>query len=106
MERRKRGRGVLARALVAGAALSAALVTSSPAAAEAGAQKGCWREVVSDWSNGGVDHGHSLGCYRAALNNLPNDIRTYTTAEEDIRRALLNEIRRHSSTGESRSTSA
>jgi hypothetical protein len=84
--------GAIVGSLVASAALAAALATS-PAEATAAAQKPCWRAVVADWASGGVDRRHKLGCYRSALRNLPDDIRTYTTAEEDIRRALLDQIR-------------
>src|SRR6266540_6342961 len=58
-----------------------------------GASVPCWRSVINDWSVGGLDREHSIGCYRAALKRLPSDIRTYTTAEDDIQRALLQAIR-------------
>jgi hypothetical protein len=81
------------RALVTAAAIVAVLSASAPASAQARAEQACWRAVLTDWSNGGIDRRHSLGCYRSALHNLPNDLRTYTTAEDDIRRAILDEIR-------------
>jgi len=90
MERRLGGAAVSS--LMAGLALAAA-VAASPTEAQAAGQNPCWRAVVADWANGGIDRRHKVGCYRSSLRNLPEDIRTYTTAEEDIRRALLEEIR-------------
>ena len=95
---RRRGRELIA-AVALGLALSASVVTPI-----ASSQSACWRAVVADWSNGGIDHAHALRCYRSALHNLPNDIRTYTTAEDDIRRQLLDEIRSLRKTGADAST--
>ena len=73
------------------AALSVA-VANSPGTAH-GASDACWHAVLRDWASGGIDQAHSANCYRSAIRNLPADIRTYSTAEDDIRRALLDEIR-------------
>ena len=90
---RRRRRELIA-AVALGLAVSASAVTPI-----ASSQTACWRAVIGDWSNGGIDHAHPLRCYRSALHNLPNDIRTYTTAEDDIRRELLDEIRSLRKTG-------
>ncbi len=79
-------------AFIAMLALSVALVLAAAAPASA-RQLPCWRSVLNDWSDGEIDHAHPLGCYRTALERLPSDIRTYTTAEDDIQRALLDAIR-------------
>ena len=72
------------RLLVAAAALAAAAAAAtSPAAAAP-----CWRAVVLDWSDGGINHAHPLACYRSALRNLPEDLRIYSSAPGDIERAL------------------
>jgi len=85
--------GLLGAVFVAILVLWAALGLAAPATANA-RQLPCWRSVVNDWSaDGEIDHSHRLGCYRTALERLPSDIRTYTTAEDDIRRALLDAIR-------------
>jgi hypothetical protein len=68
------------------------VLAAAPAAS--GAPSPCWRAVIDDWARGGIDGEHPLHCYREALHRLPNDIRTYTTAEDDIERALLDAIRR------------
>src|SRR5215218_3137382 len=80
MERRLGGAAVSS--LMAGLALAAA-VAASPTEAQAAGQNPCWRAVVADWANGGIDRRHKVGCYRSSLRNLP----------EDIRSALLEEIR-------------
>lgn len=46
--------------------------------------------VISDWVNNGVvTHRYQLSCYHAALRSLPEDMRTYTSAGDDINRAML-----------------
>ncbi len=50
----------------------------------------CAERVISDWVNDGVvTHRYQLSCYRAALRSLPEDMRTYTSAGDDINRAML-----------------
>jgi hypothetical protein len=49
----------------------------------------CWQQVVSDWEDGGIGSTYPLHCYREALAGLPEDIRIYSSAEDDIRRALI-----------------
>jgi hypothetical protein len=70
---------------VAVAALAAALVGPSPAAAAAP----CWQRVLDEWGTGAVRQTYSQTCYRAALAHLPFDMRAYTTAEHDITAAML-----------------
>ena len=85
---------VRVRALLTTAAVVLVVLAVSPvASAQTPGSRACWRAVVTDWANGGIDQRHSVRCYRTALHNLPNDLRTYTTAEDDIRRAILDEIR-------------
>lgn len=88
----KRRRHLLGRSYVGMLAVGLAFCTPAVAAAAERPQP-CWRAVVDDWANGGINRQHSLRCYRSALHNLPSDIRTYTTAEDDIRRAVLDAIR-------------
>jgi hypothetical protein len=45
--------------------------------------------VVNDWyDNGRVDRVYELHCYQAAIRILPVDVRDYSSAREDIQRAL------------------
>ncbi len=70
---------------VASAALVLAL--GSPAAGHAATP--CWRSVIADWADGHVDGAYPERCYRQAIRNLPEDLRTYSSAADDITRALL-----------------
>jgi len=58
-------------------------------AAPAGAAKSCGRAVIDDWyEDGRVDGTYALHCYDDAVENLPRDVRDYSSAKEDIQRAL------------------
>lgn len=66
-----------------------ALVLAAPAAAES-----CGQKVVDDWyADGVVNNVYALHCYREALRLLPDDAQTYSSAPDDINRALVAEIR-------------
>ncbi len=53
------------------------------------AKTGCVSTLLSDWRDGRIDGTYSVGCYQAALDQLPEDLRIYSSAESDIKRALL-----------------
>ncbi len=73
------------RALVFLAAFVAVLAVASPA----GAAKSCGRAVIDDWyDDGRVDGTYALHCYDDAIEILPRDVRDYSSAKEDIQRAL------------------
>jgi hypothetical protein len=55
----------------------------------------CWEAVVEDWyDNSRVDRTYPIHCYREALRNLPEDMRAYSSAPEDIARAMRQAIAR------------
>ncbi len=61
----------------------------APSSGTAGSLDACAQRVIRDWYSGGrVDGVYPLGCYRAALRALPNDVLQYSNADQDIRRAL------------------
>jgi len=63
------------------------LVGSTPGQPPAGVP--CWQRVIADWSdNGRVDRTYPLACYRAAVKHLPEDLRAYSSAPDEIDRAL------------------
>jgi hypothetical protein len=72
-------------------ALLAAL--ASAGAPSATAATPCGEAVILDWSDGTLDRVYSVACYRDALARLPEDLRAYSTAPEDIERALLEQAR-------------
>ena len=77
-------RGAL-RVLVLLAVFGAMLAVASPA----GAASSCGRAVIDDWyDNGRVDGTYALHCYDDAINTLPRDVRDYSSAKDDIQRAL------------------
>ena len=64
-------------------------------AAPAAAAKPCWQVVIDDWAdNTRVDGRYEIHCYRDALRRLPEDMRAYSSAPDDIARAMRAEIRR------------
>jgi cobalamin biosynthesis Mg chelatase CobN len=78
------------RALVLAAAFATLLVVAAPA----GAAQSCGRAVIDDWyDDGRVDGTYALHCYDDAIEILPRDVRDYSSAKEDIQRALQNRKR-------------
>jgi hypothetical protein len=78
------------RAAVLLAALASVLVATTPASAA----PSCGRQVIDDWyDDGRVDGTYKLHCYDDAIENLPRDVRDYSSAKEDIERALQAKLR-------------
>jgi len=70
------------------ALVAAALVGIGVPASGAGAVA-CRDRVIADWSdNGRIDRAYPLACYRDAVKHLPEDLRSYSSAPDDIRQAL------------------
>jgi hypothetical protein len=53
------------------------------------AKTNCASAVLNDWRDGRIDGTYSVACYLTALAQLPEDLRIYSSAESDIKRALL-----------------
>ena len=70
-------------------AVAAAALVTAPAAGAAT----CGTAVLKDWTDGKLDRAYPVKCYHDALAVMPEDMRSYTAAPEDIRRALLARIR-------------
>jgi hypothetical protein len=66
------------------AAAFSASVSAAPLCADA---------VMTDWLDGRIDKRYPPRCYGDALAALPEDVRAYSTAEEDISRALRARVR-------------
>ena len=62
----------------------ALLVTAAPAVGA----KSCGEKVIDDWFDGRIDGTYPLHCYDDAIEQLPRDVRDYSSAKEDIQRAL------------------
>jgi hypothetical protein len=80
--------------------LLAVLVTSAVAAAASFAAPAeasdCGQAVLKAWDEGRLDSSFAPECYRKALQELPEDIRIYSSAQDDINRALIASVARHS----------
>jgi hypothetical protein len=61
---------------------------SLASSASAGARPTCPETLLQDWSDGRIDRAYAVDCYRAALRTLPEDLRAYSSAADDINRAL------------------
>ncbi len=82
-------------ALVAGSFV----VASTPAMA--GSSGDCAQRIFRDWrSDGRVDRVYRLDCYDAALRGLPEDVLQYSSAADDISRALLHARRGQADPGD------
>lgn len=89
----------LALVAAAGAVLAAAAVKPASAGTP------CWQAVVNDWyDNGRVEHQYAPSCYRSAIAHLPRDVREYSSARDDIRRAWLASLHRNGNGGNGNGT--
>lgn len=53
------------------------------------ARPACADAVLDDWTKGTLDAAYPADCYEAAIDALPEDLRAYTTAADDISRAAI-----------------
>ena len=74
--------------VIALAAIAAIGAAASPAPATAGSMP-CWKRLLDDWvDNARIDKAYPAACYREAIKRLKGDLRDYSSAAEDIQRAL------------------
>jgi hypothetical protein len=64
-----------------------ALPASAPAAA-ASSPAPCWQKLMNQWYSGEIKTIFPLNCYHEAIKHLPTDIQVYSSARDDITRAL------------------
>lgn len=79
-----------------GLALAIAAIGIAIAAAHArpaSAAPDCADVVLDEWTSGAVTSAHPADCYEAAIDALPEDLRAYTSAADDISRALIAAVR-------------
>jgi hypothetical protein len=68
-------------------AAAAALPAVAAETATAGTRS-CAEAVLRDWHEGRIGEHYAPGCYQAALESLPEDMRVYSSAADDIETAL------------------
>src|ERR671917_1871332 len=71
-------------------ALTLLIGASAPAAA---ATTPCWKQVINDWYDGRIDNVYPAHCYSEAIAHLPEDVQTYSSAKDEINRALFAALR-------------
>jgi hypothetical protein len=79
-----------AKPLLCAAVVAAALLGGLARPVAASASPHCWQTLLTDWYDGRIDHTYPLHCYTDALKHLPPDVQTYSSAHDDILRALQN----------------
>jgi len=72
---------LLALPVIACASL-AVFATPAPAATP------CWKLLLNDWYDGTISNVYPIPCYHQAIAHLPTDIKVYSSAADDINRAL------------------
>jgi hypothetical protein len=52
----------------------------------------CWKSLLNDWYDGRIDNTYPIYCYTEALRQLKPDVLIYSSAHDDIERALQSAI--------------
>ena len=60
----------------------------------------CCKALINDWFDGHIDHVYPVACYRQAIAHLPQDVRSYSSAKDDIERAELAALRYNEGNGD------
>ena len=74
--------------VVAAVAIVPALRALGGSAAPKAARSECRTRLLRDWSDGRIDGTYPVSCYRSVLRSLPEDLAVYSSAPDDIARAL------------------
>jgi hypothetical protein len=86
--------------LCAGLASVALLcAVAQPARAASAGTTPCWKVLLNDWYDGRIDGSYQRHCYNDALKHLPADVSTYSSAHDDIQRALQAAIAKQRAAG-------
>src|SRR6188472_1869784 len=68
---------------------AAAVMAFVACGAGTAARPACADAVLHDWTTGTLGSEYSPECYQAAIDALPEDLRAYTSAADDITRAAI-----------------
>ena len=72
---------------LAAATVLATVILAAQVGTAAGATP-CWKKLLNDWYDGRIDNVYPVSCYEQTLKHLPEDISVYSSARDDILRAL------------------
>ncbi len=90
---------LLKASVCAGLASIALLSAVAQPARAASSGAPCWKVLLNDWYDGRIDGSYPRHCYNDALKHLPADVSTYSSAREDIQRALQSAIAKQEKAG-------
>lgn len=82
------------------------IVIAAASAQPASARPDCVDAIFDEWTNGALTSTHPADCYEAAIDALPEDLRAYTSAADDISRASIAASRANDTERELSSASA
>jgi hypothetical protein len=99
MSLRSRTRRAWTRTIAAAALVAVGFLIASVRPATAAVP--CWKTLLTDWYDGRIDNTYPLHCYTDALEHLRPDIEIYSSAHDDIERALQSAIERQHRLGKS-----
>jgi hypothetical protein len=71
-----------------GAVVLVGLAVLVGSARPAAAATPCWKKLLNDWYDGRIDNVYPVHCYQDTLKHLPEDVSVYSSARDDILRAL------------------
>ena len=63
------------------------LALAGPGTAAA-AKPPCWKTLINDWYDTTIDGTYPIPCYQQAIDHLPTDAQLYSSAKDDILRAM------------------
>ncbi len=86
-------------AFCAGVAGFALLCAAAQPARAAASSAPCWKVLLNDWYDGRIDGSYERHCYTEALKHLPADVSTYSSAHDDILRALQSAVAKERAAG-------
>jgi cobalamin biosynthesis Mg chelatase CobN len=64
----------------------------SAVAQPASAVAPCWKKLMNDWYSPPINNVYPIPCYHEAIKHLPTDVSVYSSARDDIERALQQAI--------------
>jgi cobalamin biosynthesis Mg chelatase CobN len=66
--------------------------------APASAAVPCWKKLMNDWYSPPINNVYPIPCYHQAIKHLPTDVSVYSSARDDIERALQQAIAQQNKT--------